>query len=57
MAFIQGGPTMIFVSQFLMLAHGFTTAGEFFIVECIARRYGTRDIFGVFALWVKFPVL
>jgi formate hydrogenlyase subunit 3/multisubunit Na+/H+ antiporter MnhD subunit len=32
------------IGAFLLVAHSLTTTGEFFSVECVYRRYGSRDL-------------
>ncbi len=38
-----GGGLFDQIGAFLLVAHSLTTAGEFFSVECVYRRLGTRD--------------
>lgn len=42
-----GGSAFDQVAAFILVAHSFTTAAEFFCVECVYRRFGTRDIAAV----------
>ncbi len=39
-----GGGVFDEVGAFLLVAHSLTTTGEFFGVECLYRRYGSRDL-------------
>lgn len=42
--FLLGGEALYTLGLFLAVAHCFTTITEFFVVECLSKRYGTRDI-------------
>jgi formate hydrogenlyase subunit 3/multisubunit Na+/H+ antiporter MnhD subunit len=50
MCYALGDDNMVFLANYLLVAHCFTTASEFFLVDCIARRYGTRDFWQVCGL-------
>lgn len=44
LCFVLGGEALFALGVFLAIAHCLTTISEFFLVECLAKRYGTRDI-------------
>lgn len=43
MCYLLGDVNLVFVAHFLIVAHCFTTASEFLLVEFISKRYNTRD--------------
>jgi len=45
------------VAALLAVAHSFSTIAEFFLVECIARRFGTRDLTQIAGLSTQTPLL
>lgn len=55
--FIYGGEAFWRLGLFLALAHCFTTISEFFIVEAVSKRYGSRDVWHISGLWVLAPGL
>jgi len=52
-----GGGVLDHVALFLVVAHSFTTAAEFFIVDCISRRFGSRDLTAASGLFYATPHL
>lgn len=45
------------IGGLVLVAHSFTTAAEFFGVECLYRRFGTRDLTGISGVAYTTPVL
>jgi formate hydrogenlyase subunit 3/multisubunit Na+/H+ antiporter MnhD subunit len=43
LCFVLGDVNLMFLANFLIVAHCFTTTSEFLLVEFISKRYGTRD--------------
>lgn len=52
-----GGGVFEQVGAFILVAHSLTTTGEFFGVECVYRRYGSRDLTEVAGLAGEAPLL
>lgn len=52
-----GGATLEKVGAFVLIAHSLTTTAEFFLVECIYKRFHTRDITVISGLASQTPVL
>lgn len=52
-----GGPTFTAIAGLLAVAHSFTTTTEFFLVECVSRRFGTRDCTELQGLFSTTPLL
>jgi NADH-quinone oxidoreductase subunit M len=52
-----GGPQLERVAAFVIVAHSITTTAEFFMVECIYRRYQTRDLLHIAGLATQAPAL
>jgi len=52
-----GGETLERVAVLVLVAHSLTTTAEFYMVECIYRRYHTRDIYAIAALASQLPLL
>ena len=52
-----GGSVLDEVGAFLLVAHSLTTTGEFYAVECVYRRYGSRDLAVVSGVAYAAPVL
>lgn len=57
MCYLLGDVNMVFLAHFLIVAHCFTTASEFLLVEFISKRYNTRDFWQITGLWYNTPVL
>lgn len=55
--FVFGGEGLGALGLYLAVAHCFTTITEFFIVECLTKRFGTRDVLHVTGLWFAAPQL
>ena len=55
--FIFGDMNLVFLANYLLVAHCFTTSAEFLVVEYVSKRYGTRDFWQVVGLWHKAPLL
>jgi formate hydrogenlyase subunit 3/multisubunit Na+/H+ antiporter MnhD subunit len=51
-----GGELLSQVGSLVLVAHSFTTTAEFFIVECVYRRYQTRDVFKISGLAQRSPL-
>lgn len=43
LCYFAGDESLVFLAHFLLIAHCFTTASEFLLVDLISKRYGTRD--------------
>jgi len=52
-----GGDQFELIGAFILVAHSLTTAAEFFSVECIYKRYQTRDIISLSGLASALPYL
>lgn len=52
-----GGYLFEQIAALILVAHSLTTTAEFFIVECIYRRYHTRDVISISGLNSSFPFL
>lgn len=52
-----GGAQQVGVAGYLCLAHCFTTTTEFFMVEVLTKRYGTRDLAYIGGLALAAPQL
>lgn len=52
-----GGDQFEMVGAFILVAHSLTTAAEFFLVECVYKRYQTRDIVSLSGLATSLPHL
>lgn len=52
-----GGGLFEQIGAFVLVAHSLTTTGEFFGVECIYRRYGSRDLAEVSGVSQEAPLL
>lgn len=52
-----GSPAMDHTALLVSLAHSFTTAAEFYLVDCLYRRFGTRDLAHVSGIYHAAPVL
>lgn len=52
-----GGPAGAKLAGFVITAHSLTTAAEFFLVEALARRYGSRDCWRIGGLGLAYPNL
>ena len=57
LCFLLGDSISCFIGNSLVVIHCFTTASEFLIVECISKRYNTRDIFFIGSIWNNTPNL
>jgi NADH:ubiquinone oxidoreductase subunit 4 (subunit M) len=55
LALASGGYMLELLAVFLMVAHSFTTAAEFFFVEALYKRYHTRDLTRITGLAVTYP--
>ncbi len=53
----MGGSVFDHVGALVLVAHSFTTAAEFYGVECLYRRYGTRDLAAISGVAHATPVL
>ena len=53
----KGGFYFEQIAAFLLVAHSFTTASEFFIVECLYKRFHTRDFFFISGVASSTPIL
>ncbi len=52
-----GGVLFDQIGAFLLVAHSLTTAGEFYSVECVYRRFGSRDLGVVSGVAFAAPLL
>lgn len=52
-----GGLVFESIAFFLVVAHSITTSLEFLIVECLSRRYGTRDLTQLSGVFNALPLL
>lgn len=52
-----GGSQFDGVGVLVLIAHSFTTTAEFLLVECLYRRYRTRDLLGLTGLAAQAPSL
>jgi len=52
-----GGHYLDNMAQALVIVHSFATALEFYLVECLSRRFGTRDMTKLTGLAGAAPVL
>jgi multicomponent Na+:H+ antiporter subunit D len=52
-----GGALFDQIGAFLLVAHSLTTAGEFYSVECVYRRFGSRDLGVVSGVAFAAPLL
>ena len=57
LAFSLGGAQLDSVAGYLCLAHCCTTATEFFLVEILTKRFGTRDVSYVGGVALSSPIL
>jgi NADH-quinone oxidoreductase subunit M len=53
----KGGLYFDQLGAYLLVAHSFTTSSEFFLVECIYKRYHTRDFFFISGVAGSLPLL
>lgn len=53
----KGGFYFEQIAAFLLVAHSFTTASEFFLVECLYKRFHTRDFFFISGVASSTPIL
>ena len=52
-----GGGVFDKIGALVLVAHSFTTAAEFFSVECLYRRFGTRDLAAISGVAYTTPAL
>lgn len=52
-----GTPSLVALGALLAVAHSFTTTAEFFLVECISRRFASRDCTELQGLFLATPLL
>ena len=52
-----GGSLFEDIGAFLLVAHSLTTAGEFYGVECLYRRYQSRDVAALSGVAYAAPLL
>jgi formate hydrogenlyase subunit 3/multisubunit Na+/H+ antiporter MnhD subunit len=57
LCYVLGDYNLVFLSQYLVIAHCITTTSEFLLVEYLSKRYGTRDFWQITGLWHQAPVL
>jgi len=57
LCYLAGDINLVFLANFLIVVHCFTTTSEFLLVEFISKRYGTRDFWQISGLWYNTPVL
>jgi NADH-quinone oxidoreductase subunit M len=53
----KGGLQLEQIAAFLLVAHSLTTASEFFLVECLYKRFHTRDFFFISGVSSSAPML
>ncbi len=53
----RGGLIFDQIGAYLLVAHSFTTSSEFFLVECLYKRFHTRDFFFISGIAGATPVL
>lgn len=53
----KGGLYFDQLGAYLLVAHSFTTSSEFFLVECLYKRYHTRDFFFISGVASTLPSL
>lgn len=53
----KGGLYFDQLGAYLLVAHSFTTTSEFFLVECIYKRFHTRDFFFISGIANSLPSL
>lgn len=54
---LLGDSQNIFLANFIIIAHVFSTTSEFLLVECLSKRYNSRDILFIGSLWYNSPNL
>jgi len=52
-----GGRQLEQVGAFVLVAHSLTTTAEFYMVECLYKRYQTRDLGGLSGTALRVPML
>jgi NADH:ubiquinone oxidoreductase subunit 4 (subunit M) len=57
LCFLLGDSQNIFLANFLIIAHVFSTTSEFLLVESLSKRYNSRDILYIGSLWYNSPNL
>ncbi len=53
----KGGLQFEQIAAYLLVAHSFTTSSEFFLVECLYKRFHTRDFFFISGVSHSLPLL
>jgi len=57
LCFLLGDQKNLFLVNFIVIVHSFSTTSEFLLVEAISKRFNTRDIWLVSGLWYNCPNL
>ena len=55
--FVLGDSSNLFLANLIIIIHSFSTTSEFLLVECISKRFNTRDLWLVGSLWYNSPNL
>ncbi len=55
--YLLGDSLSLYLANFLVIVHCFTTTSEFLLVECISKRYNSRDFWHITGLWYNTPIL
>ena len=55
--FLLGDSKSLFLANFLVIVHCFSTTSEFMLVECISKKFNTRDVWLIGSLWYNSPNL
>lgn len=57
LSYSLGDINLVFLANYLIVIHSFTTASEFLLVEYISKRYNTRNFLQISGLWYNTPNL
>ena len=57
LCFLLGDSQNLFLANFLIIAHVFSTTSEFLLVECLSKRFNSRDVLFIGSLWYNSPNL
>lgn len=57
LCFVLGDQQNLFLANYLIIVHTFSTTSEFLLVESLSKRFNTRDILLIGSLWYNSPNL
>jgi NADH-quinone oxidoreductase subunit M len=57
LCYVLGDSNLVYLANYLIVVHCFTTSSEFLLVEYLSKRYHTRDFWQISGLWYKAPNL